>query len=227
MSVIMVLIASLMGSMHCAGMCGGFVALSCERGASRFARFGYHLGRLTTYLLLGAVAGKLGMSVDYLGDNLGITGLASYLTGGLLILAGLGSLTARRINLFKQLPYQGFLQVFSRVRGLNANNPFYPFAIGLCSTFLPCGWLYSYLAVAANSPSIMHSMLVMFFFWLGTLPMLVAIGSLARFITTPLKRFGPALASILMVAAGFWSLISHTPIGHKAGHCTKHHQADL
>ena len=95
MSLFAVLLASFLGSSHCAAMCGGFVAFySCQSGshdkvsserhsallprfahqfAHRFAHHAaYHCGRLLTYSLLGALAGIVGGSLDSLGILLGI-----------------------------------------------------------------------------------------------------------------------------------------------------------
>ena len=56
-----VLVASLVGSLHCAGMCGGFVVFWAGGDASQgknkvFAHMAYNGGRLVTYVLLGALA---------------------------------------------------------------------------------------------------------------------------------------------------------------------------
>jgi uncharacterized protein len=60
------------GFAHCAAMCGPFVLMQLEPGAPmlhRLARLrrtalpGYQLGRMTTYMLLGAAAGGLGASL--------------------------------------------------------------------------------------------------------------------------------------------------------------------
>ena len=55
-----VLLASLLGSPHCAGMCGGFVCFYSGqdgRGQTR-AHAAYNLGRLVSYLVLGLLAGS-------------------------------------------------------------------------------------------------------------------------------------------------------------------------
>ena len=57
--------ASLVGSLHCAGMCGGFVACLCG-GPSKVgsAHLAYHAGRGVGYLTLGALAGLLGATLQ-------------------------------------------------------------------------------------------------------------------------------------------------------------------
>ena len=60
-----VLMASLVGSVHCAGMCGGFVCFyagagvndaSSPRPSLLHAHALYNIGRLLSYLILGALA---------------------------------------------------------------------------------------------------------------------------------------------------------------------------
>ena len=60
-----VFLASILGSTHCAGMCGAFVMLAVSDfkgrpGTPPLALASYHLGRLTTYTLLGSIAGVVG-----------------------------------------------------------------------------------------------------------------------------------------------------------------------
>ena len=67
-----ILLVSLVGSPHCAGMCGPFIAFCVgteKQSPSRHAAVqgAYHGGRLLSYLLLGVVAGLLGV-----GDLLGV-----------------------------------------------------------------------------------------------------------------------------------------------------------
>ena len=59
-----IFMVSLLGGVHCAGMCGGIVAALSPRGprangAWRIAA-GYHVGRITTYMSAGAIAGAAG-----------------------------------------------------------------------------------------------------------------------------------------------------------------------
>jgi sulfite exporter TauE/SafE len=55
----------LLGSMHCMGMCGGFVgALAINRNSWRAGLFVYQLGRITTYTALGLFAGFIGMGLE-------------------------------------------------------------------------------------------------------------------------------------------------------------------
>ncbi|HEY0971648.1 MAG TPA: sulfite exporter TauE/SafE family protein, partial [Gemmatimonadales bacterium] len=69
-----VLVASLVGSPHCAGMCGPFVCFYAGAGAGArpvarwAAHAAYNGGRLLSYLALGALAGTLGAGLDAAGS---------------------------------------------------------------------------------------------------------------------------------------------------------------
>ena len=83
-----ILIASLAGSLHCVAMCGPLVGL---HGGSRTLRLAlvHALGRLTTYALLGALAGVVGHAVDLAGDLRAVQRGAAVVAAGVIIGWGL------------------------------------------------------------------------------------------------------------------------------------------
>ena len=66
-----IFIASLLGSLHCIGMCGAFTAITAGGPKPVQLTIAYHLGRLITYMTLGAVAGSLSGQVTALMEQLG------------------------------------------------------------------------------------------------------------------------------------------------------------
>ena len=77
--------ASLVGSMHCIGMCGPFVAFYSGADGSAGARrllshAAYSGGRLLTYVIFGLAAGAIGAVLDVAGS----------LAGGQRIAASIG-----------------------------------------------------------------------------------------------------------------------------------------
>lgn len=181
-----VVVASLLGSLHCVGMCGPFAlmagtAASSKPGASS-ARWqaiaGYHFGRLLTYLLIGLLAGGLGMVLDLGGRIAGWQQTATYLAGGLMIITSLISLgrhygwlkgsTAAPGRLVRGLQY--LLR-----RGQQLTPLPRAFAVGFLTTWMPCGWLYVFALAAAGTASPLSGSLVMLLFWFGTLPVLTVV----------------------------------------------------
>lgn len=208
-----VLVASLVGSLHCAGMCGAFVAFAVGSGSTdtvsrRNLHFAYHGGRLATYSLLGAVAGVVGAAVDLGGDYAGVSRLAAIVAGVTMTLFGIISLLKVR---GVRLPRAPVPKVMTKTleRGHRLAMKRGPVAraliIGLMTTLLPCGWLYAFAVVAAGTGHAGEGALVMAVFWIGTVPVLVAVGEGVRSLAGAFGRFVPELASIAIIAVGLMS----------------------
>ena len=93
--VLSVLGASLLGSPHCAAMCGGFVCFFSGQGGRRptaLTHAAYHAGRLVAYALLGAAAGMAGAGFDLAGRMAGFQRPAAVAAGLLMILWGAATL---------------------------------------------------------------------------------------------------------------------------------------
>ena len=159
-------VAGLVGSPHCVGMCGGF-ALACGSGRDRGAA--WHVGRLTTYGVLGGVAGAVGSSIP------GPTWVAAILSAALmvwfsLVLAGVVKEPKFRIPGLTRLA----------TRAASESGLGWRFVFGLANGLLPCGLVYAALAIPVASGSWVAGSLSMMAFGLGTVPALAAITLGAR-----------------------------------------------
>jgi sulfite exporter TauE/SafE len=171
-------LAGLAGStVHCVPMCGGFVlgqvadrmarlpaARLCEwRRVSQGALLPYHLGRLTTYGTLGALAGGV----------LGQMPLFKWISPVLLLLgAALFLAHAAHIVTGPDRAPIGWARAISRLAARTGGG--YP--LGIVLGFLPCGFLYAALATAAASGSPLLGVLGMLSFGIGTVPALAVVG---------------------------------------------------
>lgn len=224
-----VLGASLVGSLHCAGMCGGLVALYAgdpARGGGREAAAGhvaYNLGRLIAYAMLGALAGALGAALDLGGALLGVQRVAAAATGALIALWGTMTLLeslGRRVPRLGPPPWLRGL--VSRGIGLVAGRRpvTRALAIGLLTGGLPCGWLYAFVVSAAGTGSAAAGAALMAVFWLGTLPMLVSLGVGLRGLAGPLRRYVPTACAMAMILVGLLAvagrMVEH-PVPHRHG----------
>jgi sulfite exporter TauE/SafE len=195
-----VLFASLVGSVHCAGMCGPFVCVYAGLGngkSNRSLHVAYNGGRLLSYLALGAAAGALGAGADRLGVLVGVSRAAALLAGALMVLWGTSTiLTARGIT----LPWRRLTRSLRTPLGpllgrLRERAPLVRAgATGLLTTLLPCGWLYAFVAAAGGSGNALSGMATMAMFWLGTLPALTALGALTQRFA---GRYGPRLPMVM------------------------------
>lgn len=215
--------ASLLGSLHCFGMCGGFVGVYAA-GAPKGA-WGHHvtysLGRLLTYVMLGVLAGTLGSAVDF-----AVGGRVAAVVAGLLIVAWGGVLLAQTAGWsFGGRAPSWMHGVLARVLPRLAHRPpiVRALILGMASTALPCGWLYSFAASAAGTGSAEGGALLMAAFWAGTVPAMLGAG----FGFQRLGRLlGPKLGVLMPVAlivVGLFTIVQRTPMSGSAPQETVQH----
>jgi sulfite exporter TauE/SafE len=211
-----IFVASLAGSVHCAAMCGGFVAAYAggedERPLARAtAHVAYNGGRLLTYLTLGAVAGTVGRALDLAGSALGLAHVAAIATGVLLLASGVVALAPKpALVRLRTGPSRGLASrltpLFQRFRSKPAGVR--ALVLGLSSTLLPCGWLYAFAALAAGTGSALAGAWLMSAFWLGSLPVMLGVGvslqTVFRRFAKPLARLRP----VLVIGVGAVTLLS-------------------
>lgn len=211
-TLLSVFIASILGSAHCVGMCGGIVMLySSTGGSSPKSHLSYNFGRLSSYLFLGALAGTLGKSLNLASTAAGIGEVASLVFGVLLLLWGAMIIVQKR-SLEYAIPGSAFLKsaMKSLATDSSGTSPsIRAYMIGSLSTLLPCGWLYMFAAAAAASGSPLWGMLVMGSFWLGTFPYLFSVGLGSQVILGRLRAHLPLITGILIIFAGSMSIAQH------------------
>jgi sulfite exporter TauE/SafE len=181
--------AGIAGSLHCVAMCGPFAAA---------AGTPWMIGRLTAYLLAGAVAGALGRSLPHpawTGWLAALVLLASYLRFGGFIAASEGS--GWVVSVARRLPLGGAAGRF---------------LLGGLAALLPCGLLWAGLGIATASRTTWGGMLVMGGFWLGTSPALLA----ARRLRANAGRWRrPVAATVFLL--GLFAIASRTGMAPMPG----------
>lgn len=219
-----VFLAGLLGSAHCAGMCGSFACLASGGDASQGphalrSSAGYNLGRLASYATLGAFAGAAGAGLDRAGSIAGLARPAAIVAGILLILWGAASLLSAlgvRVPVL-DIPPALATRIARAVRAVQERPPMVrSLAVGALSAALPCGWLYAFVATSAAAGSAVGGMAVMGAFWLGTLPMMVAVGIGAQRLLGPFRRRLPVLTASMLVILGVLTVSGRlaTPMAH-------------
>ena len=211
-----VFVASLVGSLHCIGMCGPFVAFYSGSDGSGGARrllshVSYSGGRLLTYAVFGFAAGAVGAALDVAGSLAGLQRIAAIVAGATMILWGvLALLQIRGVRIFKHGPGDGRISRAMR-RGFSLVSDKPPVVragvVGLLSGFLPCGWLWAFVVTAAGTGDALKGAAVMVAFWAGTVPALLAVGVGAQLVSAPLRRHVPAITAILLVALGLYAIL--------------------
>ena len=209
------LIAGLVGSAHCAVMCGGF-AVGISAGEHPHRRLmAWHGGRGVAYVALGALAGWLGARLDGLVETLvGLQSVVGPMVGVTLIFMAvheLGWLPKRTPKVqIREPASRRRVSVFARLlRWARRDGLLPPAVLGLGTALLPCGWLWAALAVAAATQSALAGALSMGAFWLGSVPLLTAIGGASGLLFGRVRRWArPALVVALLIG-GVLSLTGH------------------
>ena len=204
-----------LGSLHCAGMCGPFSVTVCARASGR--RSGalhlgaYVLGKALTYALLGlGVALASHLAADLLPSLERGRALLAWLVGLALIAGGLAWLGLRPPRALTaslrgaapvRWPVRWIGRVWSTARAVPG--PGGSFGIGFLTGFLPCGLSWSALLLASQvEPPV--AVAGPFLFGLATAPALVLTGAAGRVLVDRLGRraqrlLGPALVLIGVV----------------------------
>ena len=184
------------GSFHCVAMCGPFALLAGAK-SGKAGLLSYSFGRLTTYSLLGAVAGGFGSMIYRLRWV------------GLLIAAVV--VVAVGLQLFGKLPVPRAIgrlaqPIVAKVAGRTRAK----FALGLSTALLPCGLVYAATGVALASGTPGIGALVMAAFGLSTWPALMLFGLGGHRV----RRFGPRVqkwAAVVAMSAGLWAVGHRVP----------------
>ena len=223
-----VLAASLVGSLHCAGMCGGFVAFYSGAAARRpwLGHAAYNLGRLTAYTTLGAVAGALGAALDLTVAPAGIQRGAAVLAGALIALWGTRTLLETAgVRMRRLEPPAALRSVVGRgVAAVAAQPPqTRALVIGLLTGLLPCGWLYAFIVTAAGTGDPLRGAGLMAVFWLGTLPVMVGLGVAVQALAGGLRRWVPAACAVAMIVVGLLAVAGRA--GAPERHAIQHSES--
>ena len=199
---------------HCLGMCGGIVAMHAARQAAQAAAaegktslwarvlgiLPLHLGRLTTYTMMGALIGLAGSLLNQASGMMGWQGAFSVLVGLAMLLVSLsllGVLPPVEVALVSLI---GGSSPMSRMRGLFGKRSFLStLTLGILWGFLPCGLVFAMLVVAAHTQNIWGGALTMLAFGLGTVPTLLGFGLAANLLSPRLRGRLTSFAALLIM----------------------------
>ena len=174
----------LIGSLHCAGMCGPLALALPPAGATAPAyvlgRVAYNAGRIITYCLLGLVVGLAGRTLL-------LAGLQRWTSIALGVALLLGLFASRKLALSRPVT-AAVNQLKSRMSGLLRRRSLAGLAVlGLLNGLLPCGLVYVACAGAAAPGGILAGAGYMTAFGVGTVPMMLAISLSGKLVPTSLR----------------------------------------
>jgi sulfite exporter TauE/SafE len=170
-------VAGLMGSLHCAGMCGPIALALPYKGSIIWL---YHLGRIMSYSLVGALFG-------YAGEGLIFVGFQQWVSIGAGLLMLLFLWMPRKgwgwVEIWNQQLFWLFGQFLGRRDAKAA------WAVGVLNGFLPCGLVYTAALGAISLAHIWQGSVFMACFGLGTVPMMAALSGKHKFLSPQMRQY--------------------------------------
>ena len=206
----LVFFSGVLGSAHCIGMCGAISAtmnLGTTGVQSALNRqMLWSIGRTFTYAFLGMAAGFAG---GRLSESEFLTSQSSVVSiqAGFAILAGLllvlqGMLAAGWFRSKKIQGSSGCLTASVFGKFLRGGSRTGVFVAGILTGFLPCGLVYSFLALAAASASVWKGPLLMLAFGLGTVPVMLVTGAGLTMASLKLRQRLMKIAALCVIVTG-------------------------
>jgi len=163
----------------------------------------FNIGRMISYLVLGAALGLIGSRLQI------SFRFTSFLVIAISVMMLFLALQMLGIKAFRR--FQFTLPKFATRYVADESNfkgRYMPFIMGALTFFLPCGFTITAQGLALLSGSMVQGALIMFFFALGTAPMLLLIGlSSVKFSNRPKLAYGfSKIAGILILFFAFFNI---------------------
>ncbi len=193
-SLSLAFILGLLGSLHCAVMCGPLMLSMPMQKQGKLETIIqlvlYQLGRILIYSVLGFVVGIIGNSISVFINQKTL----SFAVGFILVLLAILHFSGQHIKVFARWQQQ-LLGPIGKLLGKFYGLPFSGFFVGMLNGFIPCGMVYLALATALNTGTIKEGVAFMFVFGLGTSPLMLAISMsklvLRKYIRINTNRYMP------------------------------------
>ena len=198
---------------HCIGMCGGIVlaysSIKIEPQSSKvsqsIAHLLYSFGRVTTYMILGAMFGALG-GVALFSNN--ANGALLIFTGIVMVLAGLSLMGKIKFLTIIEHSFSSsnfYKNSFKSVLNSKSNSSFY--ILGMLNGLLPCGFVYFFAITAASTADPLWGAIVMGVFGVSTIPAMFGLGFLTTLASaTSFRNMMMSLSSIAVILYGTYTI---------------------
>lgn len=171
----------LLGSFHCVGMCGPIAMALPNTGNSAAEKIAskliYNFGRIITYAILGFLFGAFGFGLK-------LAGLQQSISIGAGVIIIISVLLSKKFS--SKLSFSFFAnKIFAKL--FHQKNNFSLLAIGLFNGLLPCGFVYIAIVASVATQNIFEGMSFMFFFGLGTFPMMFSVSMIGQFLSISIR----------------------------------------
>lgn len=206
----LVFVSGILGSAHCIGMCGGIAAtMSLGAKGIRSAiirQLLWSAGRTFTYAFLGTIAATAGTKLLSAGSQtIVIQATFAVIAGLLLVAQGLHAAGWLRWRIRRRsgVPCLTTSLLSQFLKGGSVTGVF---IAGVLTGFLPCGLVYSFLALAASSASLPMGIAIMVAFGMGTVPVMLLTGTGFSMATIRTRQQLLRLAAICVIVTGVMTI---------------------
>lgn len=206
-------VIGLVTSVHCVAMCGGINLSQCipteqdsqeKRGAAATVLLAalYNLGRVISYTAIGFLLGLVGFFIGG-GSEAGVPvllqGILKLVAGTCMVIMGINML-----GLFPQLRVLTLRPPKFLAAKINAQKwkSGRPLIVGLLNGLMPCGPLQSMQIVALASANPFAGALSMLLFSLGTVPLMLGLGSIVSVLGKKFAHAVTNVGAVLVVVLG-------------------------
>ena len=198
---------------HCIGMCGGFIitytSSKISPESSRMAQSFYHLfynsGRISAYVILGALFGAFGSLWE---ATPFLRSIMFAFAGILMILMGFS--LSGKIRFLNSIEYnltnkKWYKNIFNKLIVSPNKGSFY--FLGMLNGLFPCGLVYAALIWAMATGSALGGALTMLLFGLSTLPVLFSFGFFVGLLKqTTFRSIMVNIAALTVILFGAYTL---------------------
>ncbi len=195
----------LLGSVHCIGMCGplAFAVPSLNKGAGwlLFDKCLYQMGRIISYCVLGLIVGIIGNQLWMAG----LQQILSVFSGVLILLAACTRIF--KIRASSGAKYNLLLKPFNNLFGYALKHKANHLIIGMINGLLPCGFVYLALAGAVNMAGVPGAIEYMFYFGLGTAPLMLLAAVTTGMTGAAVRNRINKVIPYMMLCLGFWFIL--------------------
>lgn len=195
MSYTALFIIGIFTSFHCIAMCGG-LNIAATANSNRENVFWYNFGRLVSYTIIGGILGLIG---SFFTINMRVKASIGLAVAVLMLILGLRFLNVETIrlpkNISKKINFLPYIKSkFSNIKFINKS-----LSIGLLNGFMPCGPLQTMQFLAIATGSFVSGALSLFFFCLGTIPLMTIVGLSFSSLTSKFKNIMANISGVLII----------------------------
>jgi len=216
----------LFSTVHCLGMCGGIIGAltfslpeEIRNSRKRLIPYvsAYNLGRISSYSLVGALAGGLGGNLVTLSPSYGHLILQLFAS---ILMIGMGLYLAGWFPALVKIEHIG-KPIWKKLEPISqklipVKSPIHAYLFGVVWGWLPCGLVYTALIWSTTAGSAKEGALLMLAFGAGTLPAVMIAGILTGWFTRLIrtKYIRPFVGLTIIIVALITGYLALLHSGH-------------